>query len=537
MPGATRAGARYASLLFGFVAFLVLANNLTFFDKLTDVYAWREHAGFIVSLAILQASLLVILVQCFSLLLTTRLTIILFLLIGSAAAYFTDTYGTIIDTTMLQNMVETNLAEAADLFNPALALRLTLFGILPAILAYFVLRNEQPFFHRLSTHAAITAVSVLLSAACLLTYSDSYASFFREHKTVRLYSNPIYPVYSAMLSASEQFSRPAGPFEQRLADAHQEHVDTRPKLMVMVVGETARPDHFSLYGYRRETTPLMDHEAGIVTYDPMTACGTTTAVSVPCMFSFSPADSFERDQIYQQENVLDVLARVGVSVLWRDNNSSSKGVADRVAYEDFRDPAVNRDCDEECRDPGMLKGLQSFINEQSGDILIVLHQMGNHGPAYASRYPRAFEVFQPACRSAELADCSPEEIRNAYDNAIRYTDYFLAEVVALLRQNTNTFDSAMLYVGDHGESLGENGLYLHGMPKMLAPSEQLLVPLLLWLPENSSISHESALAHQHDRLSHDAISSTLLKLFDVESTEISPGPLLFEKGGAIVVSR
>jgi lipid A ethanolaminephosphotransferase len=203
-------------------------------------------------------------------------------------------------------------------------------------------------------------------------------------------------------------------------------------------------------------------------------------------------------------------------VLWRDNNSSSKGVAERVAFEDFRSPEVNPECDIECRDVGMLNDLQAYIDAQDSDILIVLHQMGNHGPAYYKRYPSEFEKFTPTCKSEELSSCTDAEIGNSYDNAILYTDYFLSQVIALLKTNTPRFETAMLYIGDHGESLGENGLYLHGMPYMLAPVEQTAVPMIVWAGDSSDVDAGGSLAIKDGVNNHDGLAHTLLAMFEVD---------------------
>ncbi|KPK27157.1 MAG: hypothetical protein AMJ66_11390, partial [Betaproteobacteria bacterium SG8_40] len=197
----------------------------------------------------------------------------------------------------------------------------------------------------------------------------------------------------------------------------------------------------------------------------------------------------------------------------------SKGVADRVSYADYRHPELNPVCDDiECRDMGLLSGLQDYVDSQTGDILIVLHQMGNHGPAYFKRYPPEFERFRPACKSEDLSLCTLEEIGNAYDNAILYTDHFLAATIDFLQKNTPRFETAMIYIGDHGESLGEDGLYLHGVPYILAPDEQIDVPLIIWAGESSDIDINSAIAAKDKINSHDAISGALLSLFEVESS-------------------
>ncbi len=287
----------------------------------------------------------------------------------------------------------------------------------------------------------------------------------------------------------------------------------------MVVGETARADHWGLNGHSPDTTPLLRRE-GVVNFPDFWSCDTSTAKSVPCMFSNLGRAKFDRRTVVGRDNALDILARSGVSVLWRDNNSSSKGVADRVTYQDYKTAKLNPMCDDgECRDVGMLQNLQDYIDAQKGDILIVLHQMGNHGPAYYKRYPKEFERFTPVCRTNDLGSCTEEEIHNTYDNAILYTDYFLSETIALLKKNDSKFETAMFYVSDHGESLGEYGMYLHATPYALAPDTQKHVPAVMWFSEG--IKHDLKLdtiaERSRRRWSHDNVFATLLGLFAIRS--------------------
>ena len=290
----------------------------------------------------------------------------------------------------------------------------------------------------------------------------------------------------------------------------------------MVVGETARADHFSLNGYGRDTNPRL-REKNVISFTQFKACGTSTAVSVPCMFILD-GETKNTLEINKQENLLDVLQRGGVNVLWRDNNSDSKGVANRVQFEDFRSRKMNPLCDTECRDEGMLSGLQDYIDlHPRGDILIVLHQMGNHGPAYFKRYPPAFEKFKPACKESDLSLCSREEIVNAYDNAILYTDHFLAKAIDLLQKNDSRFETALFYVSDHGESLGENGLYLHGLPKTIAPQAQLHVPAVMWFGSRFHAADSPALREKVGLpLSHDNVFHSMLGFFEMQSSIYHP---------------
>jgi lipid A ethanolaminephosphotransferase len=220
------------------------------------------------------------------------------------------------------------------------------------------------------------------------------------------------------------------------------------------------------------------------------------------------------------ENLLDVLQHAGVNVLWLDNNSDSKGVALRAPYRNFRSPEANPVCDAECRDVGMLSALQDHIDAHpKGDILIVLHQMGNHGPAYFKRYPKEFERFTPACRNADLSRCSREEIDNAYDNAILYTDHFLGRVISLLERNDGRFETALFYVSDHGESLGEKGIYLHGLPSAIAPQAQLHVPAVMWFGRSFDDVDVPALAAKRGaRFTHANIFHTVLGFMEIESS-------------------
>ncbi len=229
---------------------------------------------------------------------------------------------------------------------------------------------------------------------------------------------------------------------------------------------------------------------------------------------------------------MDVLQRAGVKVRWRENNSGCKGVCDRVSYEDLSNLKIPGLCsDGECYDEILLHGLQDRIDKLEDDAVIVLHMHGSHGPAYYKRYPPAFEFFKPVCDTVQLDQCTREGIVNAYDNTLRYTDHVLSLTIDLLRSNARRFDTAMLYVSDHGESLGESGLYLHGIPYALAPREQTQVPMLLWLSEELSehqgIDVACLRARRHDLLSHDYLFHSILGLSSVSTAIYRPERDLF----------
>lgn len=507
-------------LIIAVAIFWMATANFSFLSNLLRAYPLTlENTGFLISVLLGFTSLIVLVLALFCHRHTTKPIIILLLFASAFAAYFMDSYHVMLDEQMIANIFTTDTREAAELLSPTMALYVILLGLLPAWLVYRTEINFLPFRGELLSRLKLVGLSLFVMVGMFFLFSPSYTSFFREHKEIRAYFNPGNFVYGTARYVGRWFETDRSVVHALGEDAATPASDVHRELMVMVVGETARADRFSLNGYEKETNPLLQQE-DIISFSNFKSCGTLTAISVPCMFSIFRTDEYSATRVATNENALDVLAHAGVNILWRDNNSSSKGVADRIPYQDFRNPAVNPVCDIECRDVGMLTGLQDYIDAQpEGDILIVLHQMGNHGPAYYKRYPENFEKFTPACHTNELSDCTSEEIDNAYDNAILYTDYFLDQTIDLLKQNDGQFETAMLYVSDHGESLGEFGLYLHGMPNFVAPESQRHVPVILWLGSSyDDADPDDIRARRHENFTHDNIFHTLLGFMEIESS-------------------
>ena len=524
-------------LIFLTALFLVITANLGFFQHALSIYDFKNNAGFIISLGGMLLGLLWLVLQLLCYRLSYRFVLILMVIVAAVCAYFTDSYGTIFDRDMLLNGLQTDQAEARDLLAPAFFIRVLLLGILPAFLIFKV-GVPRLSWKKAVQHKAVTLIlAVALIAVSLLPFGDQYASFFRQHKQVRYYTNPITPVYSAfkLLKVSyDDMTRPTSMITHA-TDAKKVTVAntttaSKPKLMVFVVGETVRGDHISLNGYPRDTMPLLSKQANIYSFKDATACGTSTAYSVPCMFSYLGQKDYDIDEAKYHENVLDTLSRLGVKVVWRDNNSSSKGVADRVTHEDFRTATLNPVCDVECRDVGMLSGFDKLVptTGKPQDTLILLHQMGNHGPAYYKRYPKEFEVFKPVCKSNELSQCDSSSLINGYDNAIRYTDYFLNTTIETLKKYQQTYDVTMVYMSDHGESLGENNIYLHGLPYKIAPKAQKHVPLIVWSPTDNGIDAASLQAMIAKPVSHDIITPSLLSFYGIQTQEVADKQTLFK---------
>lgn len=499
--------------------FIMLTGNFSLFSRILEIYPLSLHnLPFLLSLAAFFSVLTTLFFLAISHGKATRWILALFLIIASQAAYYMDKFGVIVDVVMIDNIAQTNPQEFAGLLSIGLLVRTIVFGLIPAwlVIKYFPKSGNKgtEFKSRLKLFGVLVFAILVLIAS----FTSGYFSFWREHKITRFYANPTYSAYSVIKYAVQQINiAKKVPLKQIAQDAKMVGPVKRTELMIMVVGETARADRFSLNGYHRETNPLLAKQ-NVVSLSNVSSCGTSTSVSVPCMFSSLGRKGYDKQEALNQENALDVLFDHGVEILWRDNNSDSKGVATRMKYEDFKSPTLNPECEGECRDIGMLNGLDKYIAARKGkDILIVLHQMGNHGPEYYRRYPKEFEKFKPMCMTGELRDCSQEEIDNSYDNAILYTDYFLSNVIDLLKKYDETHATTMLYVSDHGESLGEHGFYLHAAPYLIAPKEQTHVPAIVWMGKHFDYKKEQLMPYKDYALSHDDVFCSLLVAFEIDA--------------------
>jgi lipid A ethanolaminephosphotransferase len=437
------------------------------------------------------------------------------LLASAAVAYFMDQFGVMVDMPMVKNVVETNISEVQDLLSARLLLYVLLLGVVPSVIVYFYRVEYPPLRKNFLRNSAVIAVSLLTVAGINSIYPTEYKALLKHQRNVRYVINPISYVASVekylQVQAHARVMQPIG--EDAMLVAGNDS-NRKPKLLVIVVGETARAQDFSLNGYNRNTNPLLSKDK-VINFTNVSSCGTATAISVPCMFSHMDHDHYDGSQVNDYENLLDVLNRAGVKVFWRDNNHGCKDVCNRVETEEMPHYHLDSYCkDRECVDEILLYKLQERISDSGQDMVIVLHQLGSHGPAYYKRYPDEFRQFQPTCDTNQLTQCTYEQIRNTYDNTVLYTDFVLDRVIGLLKSNSAKFNTAMMYVSDHGESLGEDGQYLHGTPYALAPETQTHVPFITWIsPELSSsarldtacLRSNTAKPYSHDNLFHSVL--------------------------------
>lgn len=441
------------------------------------------------------------------------------LLIAATVSYFADAYGVVIDKSMIHNILETDVREAGELMTWSLLWHLLLYGGLPAILVVMAPIRYPLWRQGLLLRGGAITVSLVLAVALFMTNFKGFVLFGRQNRDLQVFMNPSYPVYALVKVVKAKYFAPANePFHAIAADALRDKSDHR-SVVVLVVGETARASSLPENGYSRDTTPYTSNR-DVINFSDVESCGTATAESVPCMFSPFGRSNFNKSKAENTENLLDILQRTGVKVIWRDNDTGSKHVADRVVYEDFSKRIDTPFCsDDNCYDEVLLDELDSLLQSTQDDMLIVLHIKGSHGPSYYKRTPANLKVFLPECTQDNVQDCPRETIVNAYDNTIVYTDYLLGKVIDILK--VQDADTAMLYLSDHGESLGENGIYLHGLPYALAPAEQTHVPMIFWGSDqflaNHQLNRPSLQAKSNEPYSQDYLFHSMLGLFHVRT--------------------
>ncbi|WP_434211935.1 phosphoethanolamine transferase [[Pseudomonas] boreopolis] len=444
-------------------------------------------------------------------------------LLAAACSYYMGEYTVHIDDDMMRNILRTDLKEASELATWSFAGHLLIYGLLPAVLLWRLNIPRLPLLRSLARRAALIGLAVTVMVLSIVACSQQVFPLLRNHKDLRSLITPgnalvaLGRVAFDRKQPAREARTPAGIDARVLREPH-----ARPRLLVIVVGETVRAQNWGMNGYARQTTPKLAALSPF-NFSDVTACGTSTEVALPCMFSLHGRHDYDRTRIEGTESVLHVLDRAGIPVMWRDNQTGCKGVCEGLPFESFRHEKDPAHCVEDtCYDDILLRNIDGLLDALEGDAVLVLHQLGNHGPNYAKRYPGRFGAFEPACRSADLSRCSRDEIVNAYDNAIAFTDDVLARLIARLSK-VERHATAMLYVSDHGESLGERGIYLHGMPYAIAPEEQKKVPMALWMSpafgqemklSPACVRERAALPASHDNLSH-----TILGLMRIETRD------------------
>jgi lipid A ethanolaminephosphotransferase len=522
---------------------LATIGNLALWQELVrlpEMNDWRA-AWFGVAFAALIAALICMLMSLLCWRWTLKPVIALFLVIAALGGYFMLSYGVVIDSAMMVNVLHTDLRESTDLASWKLVMALLFLAVLPIVLLWKTQVKRFNLFKTLGNNALLLIVSLAISALAVMPIYQDFASTMRNNMQLRFLVNPLNSFYGLSQLALQPFQNGEGALQPIAQDVQLGVTyNDQPKipLLVLVVGETARSGNFGINGYARDTTPVLKQlqknsdGAGLLTsFDNAWSCGTSTATSLPCMFSHLGKAAFEENDT-NYENLVDVLERAGVAVIWLENQSGCKGVCDRIYRDATQKMNVPELCSTgECFDEIMLRRLTQRFDEipfqkLNNGVVVVMHQMGSHGPAYYKRTPETFKKFKPECATNTLQDCTKSEVTNAYDNTITYTDYFLGKVVDYLKDKQPHVQTAMMYVADHGESLGENNIYLHGLPYAIAPDVQKRIPWINWLSNDfmasrklnpACLSSETA-----KKLSHDNYFHSVLGLMDIKTKLYKP---------------
>lgn len=509
------------------VLFFALVLNWPIFLHFYTVLSALTHvkAGFAISIPLVLIAALnaVFIPFTFRFVLKPFFTVLI--LTGSIVSYAMLKYGVIFDAGMIQNIVETNSGEAGAYLNGSVALWFLLTGLLP-VLVLWSLRIRYParWYQGLALRAGALAISLLFIGGVASLYYQDYASVGRNNKSLAKEIVPANYVHGLYKYGRDVLFATPIPYQQLGTDARVVARGSKPTLMFLVVGETARSQNYSLNGYGKATNSFTAKEQGVVSFRDVRSCGTATAVSVPCMFSNLTRRGYDDQLASSRDGLLDVLQHAGVSVLWKENDGGCKGVCRNVPTIEILPKSYPALCQgESCYDEVLLEGLDQQIAGMKGNKLVAFHLMGSHGPTYFRRYPASERVFMPDCPRSDIENCSNEELVNTYDNTIRYTDKVVGLLIDKLKSLESQYDVGLVYLSDHGESLGAMGLYLHGTPYKFAPDDQTRVPLLTWFSPQLQADRQLdmgclAAEASSQRFSHDNLFHSMLGIMDVQTS-------------------
>ncbi|ESK57483.1 phosphoethanolamine transferase [Acinetobacter tjernbergiae] len=507
--------------------------NIAFYEKIQSLtpYTGIKAGLFVVASVMVVVAGYNFIFQLLNWKWTAKPIAIALVFIGGFASYAVNTLGVLITSDQVQNLMQTDISEARDTWSWHLVVWTLGMTVLPIIAILMLKLKPEPIVRLVIKKVVASIVSLALVGGLLFVFYVDFAAIFRENRDLKGMISPQNMIASFASYYKKKAPKEKLPLVTYGEDAVMQKANgsTLPKLMVLVVGETARAENFSLNGYAKNTNPKLSKQ-DLLNFSQVSSCGTATAISVPCMFSGMPREDYDERLASHREGLLDIAKRAGYQVTWIDNNSGCKGACDRVEQFKIPEPLQQKWCqDAECFDDILIESLKAYLATiPKGDTrprLIVLHQMGSHGPAYYKRIPAAFKVFKPTCDTNAIQGCSREALLNSYDNTLLYTDYVLDSLIETLKTATQ-YETGLWYLSDHGESTGESGMYLHGAPYAIAPTQQTHVPMFMWFSDlwkKQATPQIKCLAQQNkSELSQDNLFPTMLSLLDVKTQVIDP---------------
>ncbi|RLL42510.1 phosphoethanolamine--lipid A transferase [Acinetobacter cumulans] len=512
---------------------LAFALNIGFYQKLHQLtpYQGMKSWLFLIASVLVVTALYNILLQLLQWRWTAKVVALILLFIGGFSAYFVCSLGVVISPDQIQNAMQTDPQEVKGLMSIRLLFWSIFMVALPMLVATCIPLKVETKSKILIKKGVHLIASFAVLAAMLFVFYVDYAAIFRQHRDLKGMISPQNAIAAGFSYFHHQAPKENLPLVKYGEDAHlveKTAQGKKPKLMVLVVGETARAESFSLNGYAKNTNPELS-KLDVINFSQVSSCGTATAVSVPCMFSGMPRSDYDENLANHREGLLDIAQRAGYKVTWIDNNSGCKGTCTRVEQVEISPELKKKWCtpEGECYDQILVDALNQYIEKIPADDqtprLIVLHQVGSHGPAYYARATPEFQKFKPTCDTNAIQGCTQDALINSYDNSIVYTDHILSEVIQSLKANSK-YQTGFWYLSDHGESTGEYGMYLHGAPYAMAPSQQTHVPMIMWFSAEwkaHQAANVSCLSQQKSKvLSQDNLFPSLLSILGVQTQVI-----------------
>lgn len=518
--------------------YLFSCLNLTLLARLLKIWDAMPEVSilFTATVPVFFIAAFAVLLTPFSFKYLLKPVFVTIILLSATVNYATYTFGIIFNKDMMLNFAETSTAEAASYLNFRLIVWMVLTAVIPSLYVIFANVRHQRIGNEMFSKLVTMVVCFGIIGVIAVPYYKDYASIARNNQKMQKDIVPTYAISSAVkfihtkYFAAKMIYQPIGKDAAMTVEPNR-----KPHLTIVVVGETARAQNYELGGYSRETNFYTKTIKNILYYKNVTSCGTATAVSMPCMFSLLGMKNYSRAAFDSQDNVIDFLNNAGMKSIWIDNNTGAKGIAAKTKYIRTSEDPLTKCGEEECVDEVMLPIIDREIKTMQGNpVIIFVHGLGSHGPTYYKRYPREFAFFKPECMTSDLTKCSQQQIINTYDNTLRYTDHFISKLIERLQDQEEIYDTALLYASDHGESLGEGGIYLHGFPYAVAPDTQKRVPMMAWFSDEM-LAHKGLTfscmkkMSEEQSFSHDNLSHTILDLMDVTASEINLKKSLLEQ--------
>lgn len=433
--------------------------------------------------------------------------VLAFTMVGNAVMlYFVNSFEVLITRSMMANVFNTQYSEASSFFSWVLVGYVVLLGIPPCIYI-FIRRTDQGSWRRF-----LGSIGIAVATIVALLFANMGNMLWIDRNSTELGS--LIAPWSYVVNTVRYYNKQKKKNVKEIMLPDGRVVTESRDVCVLIIGESARRDHFRYYGYARDTNPYTAGDS--LTALPAVAAATNTISAVRAMLQPE-----QTDKLY--EILPNYLYRLGVEVAWRTSNWGEPPTHFTNYVKKKQLQERYPDAEQKAYDGILLCGLEDEIRAcENAKQFVVLHTYTNHGPTYCNNYPPQFEVFKPVCKTVEMAHANRRELVNAYDNSIIYTDYLVHSVISMLRDMPDR-RSCVIFMSDHGESLGENNLYMHGVPLFMAPKEQTEIPFLVWTSDTTMNVKPTQTVEQY------SIYHSVLDFLGIDSPVLKPAMSVFSR--------